>query len=215
VLRKPTRRRTYIILYNIVTAANLPLLSSPYPPPRRQNLPSKTRARSGGRAEITPPPSSAAIVAGDARARPRPPYIPIWQPSRPSPGGLPLHWHPRASSSPRRHPPAATRSPKPYRSSSRRPRPRSRSRRPRGTLSFLRGGRSSSSSTTPTPASSPRWIAAAAAPSCRSASQCPPGEVQLHLAHILLPPSFECMIRLRAFFFSFAPYTMRDAAVEG
>jgi hypothetical protein len=43
----------------------------------------------------------------------------------------------------------------------------------------------------------------------------PPGEVQLHLAHILLPPSFECMIRLRAFFFSFAPYTMRDAAVEG
>jgi hypothetical protein len=188
-LRKPTRRRTYIILYNIVTAANLPLLSSPYPPPRRQNLPSKTRARSGGRAEITPPPSSAAIVAGDARARPRPPYIPIWQPSRPSPGGLPLHWHPRASSSPRRrrHPPAETRSPKPYRSSSRRPRPRSRSRRPRGTLSFLRGGRSSSSSTTPTPASSPRWIAAAAAPSCRSASHPAPPE---RFNYILL--TFSC-----------------------
>jgi hypothetical protein len=71
-LRKPTRRRTYIILYNIVTAANLPLLSSPYPPPRRQNLPSKTRARSGGRAEITPrlpPRPSSPATRARARAR--------------------------------------------------------------------------------------------------------------------------------------------------
>ena len=76
-----------------------------------------------------------------------------WQPWGPSPGSLPRHWRLRGSSP--RPPHTAIPSPKPYPSCHR-----------RRLRSFLPGPRSSSSST-PTPASSPRWIAAAAVPFCR------------------------------------------------
>jgi hypothetical protein len=207
MLRKPTRRRTYIILCNIVTAANLPLLSSPYPPPRRQNLPSKTRARSGGRAEITPPPSSAAIVAGVYPYMAAVAPVPWWPPPALAPAGLLLAaataTPPRGNTEPQTLPFFLPPPPLPLP-----PPPGYPLLPPRGPIVLQLHY------------PHPSFVAEVdRRRSCSllqvSQPSSPPGEVQLHLAHILLPPSFECMIRLRAFFFSFAPYTMRDAAVEG
>lgn len=99
-----------------------------------------------------------ASLRARCRRRGRPPWS-TWQPSRPSPGGLPRHWRRLLRASSPSPPPIRT--PKPYRSCCR------RRRRLRGTLSFLPGARLSSTSSAATPTSSPRWIAAAAVPSWR------------------------------------------------